>query len=113
LLRIDTLFDGIRYPADASRERREDESFDAAITISKNIAGARDVSRAVRSQFEHKSTDPFDLTRQNRDSEEVDAYPGDLGVQVRIERTVKLKHYNRTYELEDYSRRSHRTGNFM
>jgi len=91
---------------DASRERREDESFEAAITISKNVEGAHNISRAVRSQFEHKSTDPFVLSRHARDSGEAGDFQDDLGVQVRIERTVKLKHYKRTIELEDYSRRS-------
>jgi hypothetical protein len=33
-------------------------------------------------------------------------YPDDVNVEVRIERTVKLNHYTKTYELEDYSRRN-------
>ncbi|KAF8973185.1 hypothetical protein BDZ97DRAFT_659780 [Flammula alnicola] len=96
---------------DASRERREETDFDAAVTISKNITGARDVSRVVRTNFDQKSNTPFDLSRRvNNPTEsaiEEGEYPDDVGVQVRIERTVKLNHYSRrTYELEDYSRRS-------
>ncbi|PPQ77209.1 hypothetical protein CVT25_011055 [Psilocybe cyanescens] len=93
---------------DASRERREESLEGAEITISKHIGTAREVSRVVRTRFDQKSDTPFDLVRRptTADSETEEGYPDDVGVQVRIERTVKLNHYSRTYELEDYSRRS-------
>ncbi|KAF8160903.1 hypothetical protein B0H34DRAFT_356698 [Crassisporium funariophilum] len=97
---------------DASRERREDSFDAAAITISKNVTTARDVSRVVRTQFDQKSSTPFDLTRPDLEFEGVEgpeSFPEDTGVQVRIERTVRLNQFTRTYELEDYSRRSRST----
>jgi len=102
--------------ADASRERRENDSLEGAeITITKNIGTAREVSRVVRAQFDHKTTGstPFELARRPRSSSVTDDtdYPGEgeePSVQVRIEKTVKMKTFARTYELEDYSRRSRR-----
>ncbi|KDR75305.1 hypothetical protein GALMADRAFT_249322 [Galerina marginata CBS 339.88] len=93
---------------DASRERREESLDGAEVTITKNIATARDVSRVVRTQFDQKTNTPFDLSRRPHTESGTDEgeYPDDIGVQVRIERTVRLNHYTRTYELEDYSRRS-------
>jgi len=72
--------------------------------MSKDILAAREVSRAVRT-FDQKSNTPFDFTRRDSGTEEVD-YPEEAGVRVRIERTVRTNHYTRTYELEDYSRRT-------
>jgi hypothetical protein len=91
---------------DASRERREEDLDGAEITITKNIGTARDISRVVRTQFDHKSDTPFELARRphTESGTEEGEYPDDIGVQVRIERTVRLNHYARTYELEDYTR---------
>lgn len=89
---------------DASRERREVGEFETAIIVSKDIPAAREISRVVRT-FDHKSSTPFDLTRRDSGTEELD-YPQNTGVRVRVERTVRMNHYTRTYELEDYSRRT-------
>ncbi|KAF9528511.1 hypothetical protein CPB83DRAFT_313968 [Crepidotus variabilis] len=94
---------------DASREHREEEDLElagAALTLSKNVTGHRNISRVVRSQFDKNQTDPFDLGGGPRDSTSTSEYPEDLNVSVRIERTVKSKRVSRTLELEDYSRRS-------
>lgn len=91
---------------DASREHREDDLSGAEITITKNIGSARDISRVVRTQFDHKNETPFELARrpQVESGTEEGEYPDDIGIQVRIEKTVKLNHYARNYELEDYTR---------
>lgn len=97
--------DDLTYALDASRERRND-SIDAAVTITQNIDSARDVSRAIRTQFENKSA-PFELTVPDFDSETITGCPDmadDVGVSVRIERTMKLDRRSRAYELENYSR---------
>ncbi|KAF8200740.1 hypothetical protein BJ912DRAFT_579075 [Pholiota molesta] len=93
---------------DASRERRDSEDYDdPAVTISKNIPAPRDVSRVVRTNFDKNSNTPFDLSRRVTEAMSGDTgYPDDVNVEVRIERTVKLNHYTKTYELEDYSRRN-------
>ncbi|KJA20790.1 hypothetical protein HYPSUDRAFT_42884 [Hypholoma sublateritium FD-334 SS-4] len=93
---------------DASRERREEEDFDdAAITISKNISTHRDISRVVRTNFDKNSTAPFEFSHRPHNSLESEAeHAKDIDVQVRIERTIKLNHYTRAYELEDYTRRT-------
>ncbi|KAF9476367.1 hypothetical protein BDN70DRAFT_882542 [Pholiota conissans] len=94
---------------DASRERRdsEDEYDHHAVTISKSISAPQDVSRVVRTNFGKSSGTPFDLSRRVTEALSGDTgYPDDVNVEVRIERTVKVNHYPRTYELEDYSRRS-------
>lgn len=91
---------------EASRERRN-ESIDAAITITQHIGTARDVSRAMRSQYERKSNAAFDLTVPDFDLNIIESYPelpDGVDVEVRIERTVMLERRSRTYELEDYSR---------
>lgn len=96
-----------RLFSDASRERREEEDFeDAAITISKNISTHRDISRVVRTNFDKSRSSPFEFSRRARNSLESNESPEHVDVQVRIEKTVKLNHYTRTYELEDYSRRT-------
>ncbi|KAJ7188547.1 hypothetical protein C8R46DRAFT_1055025 [Mycena filopes] len=86
---------------EVSVERRN-ESLGAAITVTQHFASARDVSRAVRSQFESKNGG-FDLTDD------------DVDVEVRIERTVRVERVERVrgFELENYSRtaRSYRTQN--
>ncbi|KAF8070358.1 hypothetical protein FPV67DRAFT_1668221 [Lyophyllum atratum] len=46
---------------DASRERRN-ESIEEAITVTQHLDSARQISRAIRSQFEPKSGGGFDLT---------------------------------------------------
>lgn len=97
---------------DASRERQEG-SYAEAVTLSQNIGTARDVSRVVRAQFDRKHGVPFDYSRptfevepSNPATQQV-VFPEDVGVQVRVERTVRRNRYNRGYELEDYtSRRS-------
>jgi len=91
---------------DASREHREDDLSGAEITITKNIGSARDISRVVRTQFDHKNETPFELARRPHieSGTEEGEYPDDIGIQVRIEKTVKLNHYARNYELEDYTR---------
>ncbi|KAJ7350327.1 hypothetical protein DFH08DRAFT_861060 [Mycena albidolilacea] len=97
---------------EASVERRN-ESIDAAVTITQHLASARDVSRAVRSQFESKNGAGFDLTVPDFDLESL-AHVGsasheDTEVHVRIERTVRMERMPRTYELEDYSRNARST----
>ncbi|KAJ6497819.1 hypothetical protein C8R45DRAFT_984349 [Mycena sanguinolenta] len=97
---------------EASVERRN-ESIDAAVTISQHIASARDVSRALRSQFESKSGAGFDLTVPDFDVESLSRTAPDVDrdaeVHVRIERTVRMERVPRVYELEDYSRTARST----
>ncbi|GLB37316.1 putative G protein-coupled glucose receptor regulating Gpa2 [Lyophyllum shimeji] len=77
---------------DASRERRN-ESIEEAITVTQQLDSARAVSRAIRSQFEPKSSGDFDLTvpefELGTDPGQAEL-PEELEVQVRIEHTVKL-----------------------
>lgn len=91
----------------ASRERRN-ESINAAVTITQTIESARQVSRAMRSQFEQKRSDAFDLTVPDFDLETMESGHGaheDTGVEVRIERTVRFeKNTKIPYGLENYSR---------
>ncbi|KAF7340449.1 hypothetical protein MVEN_01965100 [Mycena venus] len=97
---------------EASVERRN-ESIGAAVTITQQIAAARDVSHAIRSQFESKNGRGFDLTVPDFDLES--AYYAapmtekDAEVHVRIERTVKMERMPRVYNLEDYSRNARST----
>ncbi|KAJ6558497.1 hypothetical protein DFH09DRAFT_1036991 [Mycena vulgaris] len=96
---------------DASVERRN-ESIGAAVTITQHIASARDVSRAIRSQFQSKSGMDFDLTVPDFDLDSIRsgaAIPDDVDVQVRVERTVRMERIPRVYELEDYSRNARST----
>jgi len=92
---------------EVSVERRN-ESIGAAFTITQHIAAARDVSHAIRSQFESKTGRGFDLTVPDFDLES--AYYAapetekDAEVHVRIERTVRTERMPRVYNLEDYSR---------
>ncbi|KAF9467334.1 hypothetical protein BDZ94DRAFT_1249105 [Collybia nuda] len=90
---------------DVSRERRND-SINEAITITQNLESARDVARAIRTQFEQKTGNGFELTVPDFDlsthHEMSESHEG--GVQVRIEHTVKLDRRLRTFELENYSR---------
>ncbi|KAJ6526709.1 hypothetical protein B0H19DRAFT_544512 [Mycena capillaripes] len=92
---------------EVSVERRN-EAIGAAVTITQQIATARDVSRAIRSQFESKSGRGFDLTVPDFDLESAHyAAPvteEDAEVHVRIERTVRMERKLRVYNLEDYSR---------
>ncbi|KAJ7039162.1 hypothetical protein C8F04DRAFT_950435, partial [Mycena alexandri] len=100
----------IHLHAEASVERRN-ESIGAAVTITRHIASTRDVSRAMRSQFESKNGLSFNLTVPDFDLESM---PGtsvhdsctdvSVDVEVRIERTVRMEPVPRVYELEDYSR---------
>lgn len=86
-----------------ARERRN-ESIDAAITITQNINSARDVSRAIREQFDHKSGGQLELTVPGSESDTVTSIPEDIDVQVTIERTVRLDQRSMGYGLENYSR---------
>ncbi|KAF8136053.1 hypothetical protein K438DRAFT_1882033 [Mycena galopus ATCC 62051] len=92
---------------EVSVERRN-ESIGAAVTITQHVAAARDVSHAIRSQFESKTGRGFDLTVPDFDLES--AYYAapetekDAEVHVRIERTVRTERMPRVYNLEDYSR---------
>jgi len=89
---------------EASVERRN-ESIGAAVTITQHMTSARDVSRAIRSQFESKNGMGLELTVPDFDLES--GAPGseeDVDVHVRIERTVKIERVQKTYELENYSR---------
>ncbi|KAF7335588.1 hypothetical protein MVEN_02213100 [Mycena venus] len=93
--------------AEVSVERRN-ESINAAVTITQRITTARNVSHAIRSQYESKSARGFDLTVPDFDLES--AHYGapvteeDAEVHVRIERTVRMERMPRVYDLEDYSR---------
>jgi len=88
---------------EVSVERRN-ESIGAAVTITQQIATARDVSHAIRSQFESKSG-RFDLTVPDFDLESAAPLTEeDASVHVRIERTVRMERMPRVYNLEDYSR---------
>ncbi|KAF8638073.1 hypothetical protein AX16_010705 [Volvariella volvacea WC 439] len=88
----------------ASREHSQ--SIDAAITITHHLNSARDVSRAIRTQFENKRAGgtTFEVAAPDGDSDFSPEYPDRTNVQVRIERTVKLEHRSRAYELETYTR---------
>jgi len=90
---------------EVSVERRN-ESIGAAVTITQQIATARDVSHAIRSQFESKSAGRFDLTVPDFDLESASyaAEDEEASVHVRIERTVRMEPMPRVYNLEDYSR---------
>jgi hypothetical protein len=92
---------------DATRER-DYESTEKGVTITANLSSARDISHAVRTQFETKdSGSTFDLTFPRRGPVESgipeEGEDPNSSIQVRIERTVKLDRALRTYELEDYS----------
>jgi len=91
---------------DASLARRG-ESINTAVTITQHIDSARDVSRALRSQFE-KTGGSFELTIPDFDLNELETgpdFPERVDVEVRIERTVTLQQSTKSrYELEDYSR---------
>ncbi|TFK74538.1 hypothetical protein BDN72DRAFT_812325 [Pluteus cervinus] len=89
----------LMHLSDASRER--DESLGEVMTITQRLDTARDISKAVRTQFEQKSSAPVSLTIP--DIESVSSSEEDV-VQVRIERTVKIEGRKRSYKLEDYSR---------
>ncbi|KAJ7072551.1 hypothetical protein C8F01DRAFT_1243595 [Mycena amicta] len=91
----------------ASVERRN-ESIDGAITVTQQLSSARDVSRAIRSQFESKSGGRLDLTVPDFESS-VDGVHEDVDVQVRVERTVRVEPLAKIYELEDYSRQHTRS----
>lgn len=97
-------FSHARKLADASLERRN-ESIDAAVTITQTIDSHRQVSRAIRSQFAHKSSG-FELTVPDFDLNTLESGPEDdlSAVEVRIERTVKVERRPKKYELENYSR---------
>ncbi|KAJ7209626.1 hypothetical protein GGX14DRAFT_499016 [Mycena pura] len=96
---------------DASVERRN-ESINAAVTITQKLSSAREVSRAIRSQFESKNGMGLDLTVPDFDLE-AELSEGKLqeevDVQVRIERTVRMEPVPVVYELENYSRHTTRS----
>jgi len=90
----------------ASRERRN-ESINQAVTITQSIESARQISKAMRAQFEPKTGLAIQLTVPDFDLDTMDSdgeLPDDVGVEVRIERTFELHHRSGRYELEDYSR---------
>ncbi|KAJ7311774.1 hypothetical protein DFH08DRAFT_897594 [Mycena albidolilacea] len=91
---------------EVSAERRN-ESIGAAVTRTQQITTAREVSHAIRSQFESKNGRGIDLTVPDFDLESVH-YAAPLNeeeeVHVRIERTVRLERMPRKYGLEDDSR---------
>ncbi|TFK25561.1 hypothetical protein FA15DRAFT_668453 [Coprinopsis marcescibilis] len=96
---------------DASRERQAG-SYDEAVTISQNVGTAREVSRVIRTHLDSKHGLPLDFSRAayeidpNLQNRQV-TFPDDVGVQVRVERTVRRdRRALDRYELEDYSRRS-------
>ncbi|KAJ7486382.1 hypothetical protein B0H11DRAFT_2279010 [Mycena galericulata] len=92
---------------------RRNESIGAAVTITQQMTTARDVSHAIRSQFESKRGRGFDLTVPDFDLESAHyATEEDAEVHVRIERTVKLERMPRVYSLEDYSRRAKSTKDY-
>jgi len=96
---------------EASIQRRN-ESIGAAITITQHMTSARDVSRALRWQFESKNDIGLDLTVPDFDLESMRSGPSispDVDVQVRVERTVRMERLPHVYELEDYSRNSRST----
>ncbi|KAJ7782829.1 hypothetical protein B0H16DRAFT_1494527 [Mycena metata] len=93
---------------EASVERRNG-SIGSAVTITQHVASTRDVSRAMRSQFESKGMS-FSLTVPDFDLESMvgtsvqDSEDVPVDVEVRIERTVRMEPVPLVYELEDYSR---------
>ncbi|KAG6920063.1 hypothetical protein DXG01_010131 [Tephrocybe rancida] len=93
-------------PQHASRERRN-ESIEEALTLTQHLDSARQISRAVRSQFQRKSGRTFDLTVPDFElatGHDLGELPDEVEVEVRVEHTVKLDRRLRTYELENYSR---------
>ncbi|KAJ7287759.1 hypothetical protein C8J57DRAFT_1284841 [Mycena rebaudengoi] len=93
---------------DASLQLRN-ESIAAAVTITQEITSARDVNRALRSQFESKGGGlGLQLTVPDFEIDSVRSGPAHRDdmpdVHVRIERTVRMERLPRVYELEDYSR---------
>ncbi|KAJ7594677.1 hypothetical protein C8J56DRAFT_927361 [Mycena floridula] len=92
----------------ASRERRN-EMISQAVTISQSLETAREVSKAMRQQFESMpkmralqlSVPDFDLETMTSDDSEL---PEETNVSVRIERTFEIQQPSSRYELEDYSR---------
>ncbi|KAG6812542.1 hypothetical protein H0H92_002311 [Tricholoma furcatifolium] len=89
---------------DASCKRR-DESHGGVITVSRPLESSRQVSYALRTQFEQKSTGTFELSVPDfADEEDPRDIPDEIEVQVRVEHSVKLDRRLGTFELENYSR---------
>lgn len=89
------------------------DSYANAVTISHNLNDARDISRISRSHIGKKrgpTIGSFDPSTRNaaetptHPSQKGVVLPEDLGVQVRIERTIQRTIHSQTFELEDYSR---------
>lgn len=90
----------------ASLQRRN-ESINQAVTITQTIESQRQISEAMRSQFEPKSDYNFQLTIPDFDLSTLETgpeLPEDTGVEVRIERTFKVDRRRVSYSLENYSR---------
>ncbi|KAJ7124979.1 hypothetical protein C8R44DRAFT_781962 [Mycena epipterygia] len=96
---------------DMSVERRN-QSIGAAVTVTQQIVSARDVSHAIRSQFESKNGMGLELTVPDFNFDSIPCTSPiheDVDVQVRIERTVRMERLPHVYELEDYSRNARTT----
>lgn len=95
--------------SEASRERRND-SIQQALTITHTMESSRQVSQAMRSQFDRKPGGAFDLTVPDFDLDTIEEGrvldDMDGSVEVRVERTVQVDRRVKTYELENYSRPS-------
>jgi len=77
-----------------------------SVIITHDIEAPRDVLRAARTpeELEQKSPGTFNITALDMDEFQTRLQAQqDAGVQVRIERTVKLDRQLRTSELENYS----------
>ncbi|KAF7298130.1 hypothetical protein HMN09_01034400 [Mycena chlorophos] len=89
---------------DASTELKDDSLPNGAVTVTHQLSSARDISRALRSQFKSKSGGRFELTVPDFEASigEIE----DVDVHVQIERSVRMEPQlsTRVYELEDYSR---------
>lgn len=97
----------VNYFPGASREKHN-ESMDP-ITITQQLESARDVSRAIRTQFENKGRNMTPDLEEGRDS------PDGYNIEVRVERTVRLGHRPRVqnYELENYSKAGRRSRDIL
>lgn len=91
---------------------RRNQSIGDAVTVTQQIVSARDVSHAIRSQFESKNDMGLELTVPDFDFDSIPCASHiheDVDVQVRIERTVRMERLPHVYELEDYSRSARTT----
>ncbi|KAF7321458.1 hypothetical protein MKEN_00666300 [Mycena kentingensis (nom. inval.)] len=89
---------------EASINRGDESANTIATVLTQQLTSPRDVSRAMRSQFESKSDGGANLTVPDLESMTADKTEEEVDVQVRVERTVRTEPFGRVYELEDYSR---------